>query len=500
MQALVVDDSRAMRRMLGRYLGELGFVVAEADNGRQALDRLAEIPVPALLLVDWNMPEMNGLELVKAVRADKKFDGARIMMVTTESGADRVGDALACGANEYLMKPFTQDALRDKVELLGFAPSVASRSAPAVTPAVPAGDKFKVLLVDDSAVVRRLVGAALQEEPDIELETAENGSLALDKVASWSPDIVILDIEMPVMDGLTALSHLRQKWRQLPVVMFSTLTERGASVTLSALAAGASAYITKPSGHESIGAALGELRRSLVDQIHALCRRPGRLARPQAAAAPPAPVITTRPAPQNRIDAILIASSTGGPVALAEVVPRLPADLPVPVLIVQHMPELFTAMLAKSLDGKSPLAVREGHDGATVARGEVWLAPGGLHMEVRRQGGEVRLVTHDGPREQSVRPAADVLFRSAVEVYGGNLLAVVLTGMGRDALAGCEVVAGAGGQILAQDEATSVVWGMPGFVARANLANAVLPLDRIADEITARVARAPALSGRVLPR
>ncbi|MCB9889292.1 MAG: chemotaxis-specific protein-glutamate methyltransferase CheB [Planctomycetes bacterium] len=476
-----------MRRMLGRTLTEFGFEVFEAENGRDALDRLQGTSPPQLMLVDWNMPEMNGLEFVTAVRERPEFSETRILMVTTESGLDRVRGALQGGANEYLMKPFTTESLRSKIALLGFEPAARS-----VAPPPKAVAPLKVLLVDDSTVVRRVVSSALASEQDIKLEVATNGQEGLDKIASWSPDLVLLDIEMPVMDGLTTLRELRKTNRTLPVIMFSTLTERGATMTLTALSAGASAYIAKPEGTASLNAAIHELRIALVEQIRSLCPRGGSTGTLVATstASPPKPRTPARPLADRSIDVIAIASSTGGPVALTSVLTKLPQNLNVPVLVVQHMPELFTGLLANSLDSKSPLSIAEGKDGALVDPGHVWLAPGGLHMEVRRNGAEVNLITHDGPKEQSVRPAADVMFRSIAEVYGGNVLAVVLTGMGRDGLAGCEAIAAAGGQIIVQDEATSVVWGMPGFVANAGLAEAILPIDSIADEIVRRTSHA----------
>ena len=481
MLAVVVDDSRAMRRLLGKILADLGYEVAEAGNGQEALDLLQDRPAPELLLVDWNMPVMGGLDLVKQVRQRPELAATVVMMVTTETGIDRVGDALAAGANEYVMKPFTADAIAAKLENLGALPTRAADAAAEQT------RKLRVLVVDDSAVVRRVVTTALAQETDLEIATAVDGQDGLTKVDAWSPDCVILDLEMPVLDGLATLAEIRKRTRTLPVIMFSTLTERGASITLRALAAGASAYITKPAGASDLKEATEQLRITLGEHVRSLCRRPCTGCPEREPLAAPPPVARPPRTKRQQIDVVVVASSTGGPVALAEVIPNLPADLPVPVLVVQHMPELFTAMLAKSLASKSKLRVEEGRAGNAIQPGTVWLAPGGLHMEVKKDGRAIVLATHDGPREQSVRPAADVLFRSIASTYGPNVLAVVLTGMGRDGLAGCQEIVKAGGQVIAQDEASSVVWGMPGFVARANLADAVLPIDQIAGEIVGRV-------------
>jgi two-component system, chemotaxis family, protein-glutamate methylesterase/glutaminase len=359
----------------------------------------------------------------------------------------------------------------------------------------------RVLVVDDSVVVRRLVSDALAADADIEVVgSAANGRIALAKIAQLNPDVVTLDIEMPEMDGLETITEIRKQWTRLPVIMFSTLTERGAAVTLDALALGANDYVTKPSNSGNVTTALQRIREELVPKVHALAgRRPtgvGSTLRtaPPAGARPasPSPVVPRRPsaAPRvpGRVDVVVVAVSTGGPNALAEVVPALPGNLPVPVLVVQHMPPVFTRMLAERLDGKSAISVAEAANGDVPRPGGMWLAPGGSHLVLDKGAAGVRLRLDDGPMENSCKPAADPLYRSVVAAYGGNVLAVVLTGMGQDGLRGAEAVHEAGGQVVAQDEATSVVWGMPGFVVRAGLADAVVPLGGVAAEIARRVA------------
>ena len=346
---------------------------------------------------------------------------------------------------------------------------------------------IRVLVVDDTVVVRKLVSDVLEADPEVTVAaTAPNGRVALQKVPMVAPDVVVLDVEMPVMDGLETLRALRDERPDLPVIMFSSLTERGASTTLDALALGARDYVAKPTGAGGLEGARARVRDELVPRIKALGRRPA----PGAAAAPPAP----RPAsgPAARVDAVVVGVSTGGPNALAEVLPALRADLPVPVLVVQHMPPLFTKSLAERLDRASALAVREAADGDVPGPGTVWIAPGGRHLEAVREGGAVRLRTHEGPPENNCRPAVDVLFRSAAAVWGRHALGVVLTGMGHDGRVGAEHLARAGARVVAQDEASSVVWGMPGAVARAGLADAVVPLGRVAAEIEARVGAAVA--------
>ncbi|HZR21024.1 MAG TPA: chemotaxis response regulator protein-glutamate methylesterase [Verrucomicrobiae bacterium] len=346
--------------------------------------------------------------------------------------------------------------------------------------------KIRVLIVDDAVVIRRLVADCLSQDPEIEVAgTAANGQIGLAKIAQVNPDLVTLDVEMPVMDGLQTLAEIRKSHPKLPVVMFSTLTERGAASTLDALALGASDYVTKPSNVGSVAVAVQRIREELIPKIKGLCRQSasptfseGILARG---------ICQPRGAVPARVEIVTIGVSTGGPAALSTLLPLLARDLPVPVVLVQHMPPLFTRLLAERLTSISGHLTREGEAGALLEPSQVWIAPGGLHMEVQQGGEGVRLRTHQGPPENSCRPAVDVLFRSVAHVYGSCSLAVVLTGMGQDGLRGCESIREAGGQVLVQDESTSVVWGMPGAVSQAGLADKVLPLRELADEINRRV-------------
>jgi two-component system chemotaxis response regulator CheB len=373
--------------------------------------------------------------------------------------------------------------------------------------------KVSVLVVDDSVVIRRLVTSVLSEDPDIEVVgTASSGRLALGKIEQLHPDIVTLDVEMPDMNGLEALAELRKKYPRLPVIMFSTVTERGAAATLDALTLGANDYVTKPSAVGSVNEAMESVRHQLVPKIKALAERSAAIARgevpplresrgrrPVAARAdvavakptrrptPAIPAPPRRTTPAGRVDVVAIGLSTGGPDALAQVLPQLPGDLPVPILIVQHMPAVFTRLFAQRLSAKSRVAVVEATPGELVLPGQVYIAPGDYHMTVVRDGADVRIATNQAPPESWCRPAVNVLFRSVADVYGGSTLAVVLTGMGQDGLRGCERLRECNAQIVAQDEPTSVVWGMPGIVATTGLADKVLPLEDIAAEIVQRV-------------
>ena len=353
----------------------------------------------------------------------------------------------------------------------------------------------RILIVDDSAVIRKLLSDLLSSDPEIVVAgTAGNGSRALARISELKPDLITLDIEMPGMDGLETLVEIRKLYPKLPVIMFSALTERGGTATLDALARGASDYVTKPSSNETAESAHERVREELLRKIKSLCS----VRQPRPGPMPPILVSAVSARPQARIDVVAIGTSTGGPNALTELIPKFPADFPVPIVIVQHMPALFTRLLAERLNTLSPLEVQEGKAGQKLQRGQVWFAPGDHHMTVARKGAEFVLGINHDPPENSCRPAVDVLFRSAAQTYGANVLAVVLTGMGADGTRGSAVIREAGGEVIVQDEASSVVWGMPGSVVAANLADHIYPLAGIGAEIVRRVSmrRALAMAGR----
>ena len=350
---------------------------------------------------------------------------------------------------------------------------------------------LRVLVVDDAVVMRRLIGDVLAAEGDIEVVTAANGRIGLSKIVQTSPDAVVLDIEMPELDGLGTLRELRKTHPRLPVVMFSTLTERGAEATLEAMSLGASDYVTKPANVGSVTESMDRVRAELVPKIRALCeaRNPK-----VPTASPPAPAVVPRPAgtvsgPRARVDLVAIGTSTGGPRALHDLLARLPGDLPVPVVIVQHMPPVFTRLLAERLDATCALTVREASGGERLVPGTVWIAPGDHHLVVDLAAGAPVLRLDEGAPENSCRPAVDVLFRSVARVFSARALGVVLTGMGADGQRGAEQLVAGGTDVIVQDEGSSVVWGMPGAVARAGCAAEVLDLAGVADSIVRRVAR-----------
>jgi len=343
----------------------------------------------------------------------------------------------------------------------------------------------RVLIVDDSVVVRKLLGEALASSPEVEVAgIASSGVIALAKIPQLNPDVLTLDIEMPGLNGIQTLVEIRKLYPKLPVIMCSTLTERGAAITLEALSLGASDYMTKPSNSESLAGAMEQVRKELVAKIVSLTGRSrGTAAALRSQTLPP----VRRTSGNQRIDILAIGTSTGGPNALAEVIPHLPGDFPVPVVVVQHMPPLFTRLLAERLNSQSALAVQEAEAGQTIRPGQVWIAPGNYHMTVARKGAGVALNLNQDPPENSCRPAVDVLFRSVAQTYGRNVLAVVMTGMGSDGARGAAHIRDAGGEILVQDEASSVVWGMPGAVVEAGAADNICPLLEISGQIVRRV-------------
>jgi two-component system chemotaxis response regulator CheB len=370
-------------------------------------------------------------------------------------------------------------------------------------------EPLRVLAADDSAVMRGIMRKlfAMHEEdslsklPPMELcGVAQDGVECLEAVGRLKPDVLVLDLEMPRLNGLDVLDRLRDQNPGLPVIMCSSYTERGARSTLEALARGAADYVMKPSEQRDLAMALQSLAQQLLPKIAALAK--GRRSKPEGAPArgvPSAKVSHAAERGNAPIEVVVIGLSTGGPSALEQMLPRLSRDFPVPILIVQHMPKLFTGALAERLDKCCALRVTQAHDGAAILPGTVWLAPGDSHMEVamRRMGFGIddgsakglgaRVKLHQQEPLNHCRPSVDYLFHSAARLYGAGVLALMMTGMGADGLGGARAVHEAGGVVLAQDEATSAVWGMPGRVAEAGIASAVLPLAAIAGELRQRV-------------
>ncbi len=369
---------------------------------------------------------------------------------------------------------------------------------------------IRILIADDSSIMRRLITQTLNLESCLEVVgAAKDGAEAITYFETQQPDVVLLDMDMPKVNGLAALKAIRELDTIIPVIMLGSFSAGNDAAMRSAIAAGATDCICKPAGTGHLDAVIRYLRKEVVSRILAwggcsgdqqgrsnIPTNPAFMTDAGASGVPllnagpsvvPRPLLTRHPQSRSPVHVLAVGASTGGPNALAELISQLPGNLEVPVLIVQHMPPHFTQLLAERLDCISALSVREGFDGAVVRPGEVWLAPGGLHMTVMRKGTEIILKTNQNAPEHSCRPAIDVLFRSVAEVYGGNALAVVLTGMGRDGTIGCQSLSKCGAQILVQDEASSVIWGMPRSVVEAGLADSVLGMKDMAPAIMVRI-------------
>jgi two-component system chemotaxis response regulator CheB len=348
---------------------------------------------------------------------------------------------------------------------------------------------IRIVAADDSAAMRSLLTHMFAAQPvdaPMRMElcvAAPDGVSCLHAVRTLHPDVVLMDLHMPGLGGMEAIVRLRQEWPRLPIIVCSASTEDGAAAALEALGHGASDYVTKPASQINAEAAMAFLWTQLAPRIVALAfPLAGRVSSHESHAAF---FVKTR----QQVDVIGIGVSTGGPVALERLLSVLPEEFPVPVLVVQHMPKLFTSALAARLDRCCALRVKEATAGAKLHPGIVWIAPGDRHMEVRIDThGIQRIALHQGEPRHHCRPAVDVLFRSMAQAYGTGALGLVLTGMGADGLEGSRAIDAAGGIVLAQDEASSAVWGMPGRVVAAALTDAVLPLDRLGEALIALTA------------
>jgi two-component system chemotaxis response regulator CheB len=351
---------------------------------------------------------------------------------------------------------------------------------PATTP--PAGPPLRVMVVDDSAIVRGLIVRMLKEDPRIDVAAScSNGEMAVAQAARHPVDVIILDIEMPVMDGLAALPKLLEASPGASIIMASTLTQRNAAISLRALALGAADYVAKPTSDKLGGSEA--FRRELIEKVITLGRAKGKKTSGNAPRSVSRPQFQLRTASPRRSRIIAIGSSTGGPQALLTLLGALPATIQCPIVIAQHMPATFTTVLAQHIARGSGRICSEAVDGMEIKPGTICLAPGDYHLQVSRESNRCIARLSQTPPENFCRPSVDPLFRSVAQHFGAESIAIVLTGMGSDGCAGARVMAAIGAPILAQDEASSVVWGMPGAVANAGICSAVLPLTRIAGHL-----------------
>ena len=353
------------------------------------------------------------------------------------------------------------------------------------------GEKIRVLVVDDSVVMRRLISRMVEEDPCLELAgTARDGRDALSKITLLRPHVVTLDVEMPELDGIATLRKMMELQIDVRVIMLSSLTAKGSQTTVDALMLGASDYVTKPQG-DAAGNAFESLAVELVEKIRELFRprisHPlvGQVATPveQPSVRMPTATVLQRP------EIFAIGISTGGPSALTEALPAIPKDFRLPIVITQHMPPLFTHILAERLSKICQIPVVEAKEGMIAIPGQALIAPGDFHMRLVHDGHDLAVRLDQGPQENSCRPAVDVMLRSIAECCKGRAIVAILTGMGQDGLLGVRQLKELGACVLAQDAATSVVWGMPGAIVSANLADVVLPLAKIMPEVLMRVGK-----------
>lgn len=372
-----------------------------------------------------------------------------------------------------------------------------------------AHDQIKVMLVDDSAVVRGMISRIIEADPRIKVvNSVANGEMAVNSVEKYAPDILLLDIEMPVMDGITALPQILKKSPKTKVIMCSTLTEKGASISMKAMALGATEYLCKPSSVSGSGAS-SDFSQKLLDLVLTIGgasripvatqlkeekqRNPSstsaQLNIPKSSehnTTTTKPVITTSNRIITKPECIAIGSSTGGPKALFSVISDF-KRVNLPIALTQHMPATFTKILAQHIESQTGVKAVEAEDGMDFSKSVVHVAPGGFHMLFEKTGMGVKIRLNDGAPENFCKPAVDPMFRSLCNIYGGKIMGIILTGMGHDGLEGGKLLVSKGGALVAQDEATSVVWGMPGAVANAGICNAVLPLDQIGKWVTDRL-------------
>jgi two-component system chemotaxis response regulator CheB len=381
----------------------------------------------------------------------------------------------------------------------------------------PGSDPIKVMVVDDAVVIRGLLTRWLGEDKSLKVVSSHrNGKLAVEDIEKSNPDVVVLDIEMPEMDGMTALPLMLAKKRNLVVIMASTLTRRNAEISLKALSLGAADYVPKPESTSEVTTSI-DFRRELVEKVKALGARAIRLSGPSRAmraetnagrSAQPVKPVSARPATDTRASfrgvapvaatkfqtrpystarprILAIGSSTGGPQALQEVMKEVGTAMnDVPVVITQHMPPTFTAILAEHMGKAALRPAKEGEDGEVLKPGNIYVAPGGKHMTVEKDAGAVKIRLKDGPPVNFCKPAVDPLFDSVAKAYGSATLGIILTGMGHDGADGVKTIAAGGGSVITQDEATSVVWGMPGAAAQTGMCCDILPLKEIGPKIS----------------
>lgn len=530
MRALVIDDSRPIRGIIAKIMRGLNFETIEAQNGSEAWGILNEQGPFDVVTVNWEMPEMDGVQFATKVRRAVRYRNMPLLMISSIADTDRIGQAMNTGVDEYLVKPCTPGAITKKLKALGIlAPELSASTqilqdgtgsretrsrdltgskvieknpTPAKTSihsrlsgqekrktgksdtlAEPQRE-IRVVTIDDSSLVRNVIKTTLESFGGFKIVgAAADGCEGLEQIEMQRPDVVLLDIEMPRMDGLEMLRAMRSQGVRVPVVMFSSQTERGAKATTDALLLGAKDFVFKPGGARMSDLHAGEevIRDQIAPRLKWLCSR-GLPVSPSSNAIQPSKIVPSKTKP---IELVVVAASTGGPAALATLFhdSSLRDLLKKPILVVQHMPTMFTKYLASRLAEETGLDIAEAVEGEVLQPGMIRIAPGGNHLEVNRTTGGYVTSINRSPPVNSCRPSADVLFGSAAQEVIGGVLGVMLTGMGHDGRDGCRAIREVGGAVIAQDEGTSVVWGMPGSVVAAGLANHVTPIELIGKKI-----------------
>ncbi len=463
MKALVVDDTGVMRHVLSASLRKLDFDVIEADNGAAAIQAIYTGNGADIIFVDWKMPTMDGMEFVRQLRRDETFKRIPICMVSSKSEEDAIKEAMDAGADAYMTKPFSMDTLRAKC-------SIARHEAFAV----PSVKAVRVLAADGSSTTRKIITEAFAAHPDLQLvATAATASICLQKVRQFNPDLLIVDLDSPEVDGLNVLKALQKSHPHLQSLALIEHSDRGAQEAFDGMQAGAGDFLLKDD----------TLRDQLIPKLRHVLKQSATTSGLQPAVESKTPIKVRDTFRTIRREVIAIGVSTGGPNALATFLPMLPKSLNVPLLIVQHMPPRFTQLLAERLDAECGIHVVEATADMELQPGTAYIAPGDHHLTIKREGTKIVTALNQGPQENSCRPAVDVLFRSVADVYGASAIAIVLTGMGKDGYSGTQILKRAGAYVIAQDKDSSVVWGMPRFIAEAGLANAVVPIDQVAIEV-----------------
>jgi len=474
-RALVVDDSALMRKMISDILNsdpEIE-VIDTAHNGKDAVDKTEKLK-PDIITMDVEMPVMNGIEAVKQIM-QKQPTPVLMVSALTRQGADITMDALQAGAIDFICKPsgsISTDIKTISSEIIQKVKSVvkAKVEKPKIQTVGKAdkkvlGTKIKTLIVDDSPFFIKIISDILQKHPDIQIiGTANNGMEAVEKFYDLKPDVILMDIEMPHMNGVEA-THAILKEQFVPIVIFSNETSNDMKDVKTALELGAVDFIAKPAK----GTSMISISQLLVQKIRDASKKQK----------------STKTKENNNSDKILlIGASTGGPQTLAQLVPHIPADIPAGILIVQHMPPVFTKSLADRLDKISQVSVKEAEEGDEIKPGLALVAPGDYHMEVvekKINGVTKKIVTlNQNDKIHGVRPAVDVTFSTAANVYGSGVVAVILTGMGQDGANSMGLIKAKGGYTIAQDEKTCIIFGMPQAAINLGVVEKILPLNLIA--------------------